>query len=296
LNIKRYSFAIKEKYGSLLSLAVISAHGEDALEFLQGQFSQDLKRLNSGRVAYGFWLNQKGKVMGDAWVQVNSPEACTIFSVSMTADELTERLEAYLIADDVELEDVTAEWQGWWIAGERVRDRVDEGVAGDDAAAWAVPGSWALGWFFAKTPPAWLDQSKCAHVDEWNRARLVAGWPDVPTDLGPGDLPQEGGFADTTISLNKGCYLGQEVMARISAMGRVRRKLMPVMGTGMAPAGDVTEIRQGEKVVGELRSRTSLPDGQWLGLAMMSLAKMQSERPIHLANAGELEILADGTS
>jgi hypothetical protein len=94
--------------------------------------------------------------------------------------------------------------------------------------------------------------------------------PAIPGEFGPQDLPQEAGLETSAISFTKGCYLGQEVMARLHAMGQVRRRLVRVGGPGPAPARNV-ELRQNEKRVGELRAAADDGQGGWLGLAMLNL-------------------------
>lgn len=285
---KRQSFAIDKKYGSLLSPTVLSAEGEDALEFLQGQFSQDLNKRESGRPAYGFWLNQKGKVLGDAWVRVHSPESCTIFSLGMSAEALTARLEDYLIADDVELEDQSGDWKAWWVAGDSAVEWLRQQPIDDASVACVTDQASGLGWYFAPTLPAWPEGWTEGTAEEWSRHRIALGWPEVPVDLGGDDLPQEGGMPEAAVSLNKGCYLGQEVMARISATGRVRRQLCRVGGEGAVPTGDPEELLQGDRTVGTLRSRVDHPDGGWIGLAMMSLGRWDEQGSLQLADGREV--------
>ena len=97
----------------------------------------------------------------------------------------------------------------------------------------------------------------------------LAGIPSVPGDIGPADLPNEGGLEADAISYSKGCYLGQEVMARIKSLGRVRRTLVRVTGT-VAPPAVPAGLWQGERREGELRSAAPTPGG-FDGLALVSV-------------------------
>ena len=105
--------------------------------------------------------------------------------------------------------------------------------------------------------------------DEVELARIRAGVPAIPVDLGPTDLPNEGGLEETAISYTKGCYLGQEVMARLKNLGQVRRRLHLVGGEG-APPPLATPLFQGLRKAGEIRSAAS-EDGGFAALAMLSL-------------------------
>jgi folate-binding Fe-S cluster repair protein YgfZ len=85
-------------------------------------------------------------------------------------------------------------------------------------------------------------------------------------------LPNEGGLEDDAISYTKGCYLGQEVMARLKNLGQVRRRLHLVHGMG-APPKPGSVLYQGDLHVGETRS--AAVDGEnFVTLAMLSLAKL----------------------
>ncbi|WP_221031422.1 YgfZ/GcvT domain-containing protein [Actomonas aquatica] len=266
--------------------------GEDAAEFLQGQFSQDLRGLASGGVAYGFWLGRTGKVEGDSWIVAAGEDAFRVFSRSLLAGALIERLERFIIADDVELADETAAWEAsWW----------------SEAAA-VEPGDSETSTYVLREGGGLLDGSVIRLVKrreglsaaelgadagasqvseaEVEAARIAGGVPRVPVDIGPNDLPQEGGLETIGVSFNKGCYLGQEVMARLKTTGRVRRRLVVVSGDGEVPAAAASELKDGDKVVAELRSRVGLAKGGWVGLAMAGAALAGQE-------AGELQ-RADG--
>src|SRR5690606_6138345 len=111
-------FAKEEIFCEDRTWAVLRVTGEDAFGFLQGQFSQDLRGGVGKGPREGFWLTTKGKVAGHAVVAVRSEEDCLVVSWSQSAGELRERLEGFIIADDVVLEDETADWLAWRIAGE----------------------------------------------------------------------------------------------------------------------------------------------------------------------------------
>ena len=115
------------------------------------------------------------------------------------------------------------------------------------------------------------------------RARIAAGVPAIPGEFGPGDLPQEAGLETVAISFTKGCYLGQEIMARLHAMGQVRRRLMRMAGEGPAPAaGAVLSHAVDGKRAGELRAAVDDGRGGWIGLAMVNLLGLAGSEPLEL--------------
>lgn len=273
--------------------AVLRVTGEDAASFLQGQFTNELRGLTVGAAVYGLWLNQKGKVLADSFVVANGADggfwAVSYFS---PAAGLRQRLEDYIIADDVVVEDLTAEWSAISLLG----SGVGAWFAQEARAGFGFPGrrtkeeNWT--WIF---PSAERERVR-AQLVEWReldtaeleRRRIAAGIPAVPADIGPGDLPGEGGLDAVAISYTKGCYLGQEVMARLKSMGQVRRRLRRVRGPGGAPQVPAPLWQQGRQV-GELRSVVATADG-FAGMAMLSLINLQPELPLALEVAGSAEI------
>jgi folate-binding protein YgfZ len=110
-------------------------------------------------------------------------------------------------------------------------------------------------------------------------------------DIGPRDLPNEGGLEEVAVSYTKGCYLGQEVMARLKNLGQVRRRLHLVQGPGFPPQPG-RPLYQGDRKVGETRSAAA--DGnKFLGLAMLSLVNLDPAVRLSLDPGGvpNLQIL-----
>jgi len=255
--------------------AWLRVSGPDAFSFLQGQNTQDLRPLRDGAAAavYGLWLTVKGKVVGDSFVlRGAAPDEFWVGSYFTPAAALLARLEAFLIADEVTLEDQTPAWTGLSL----LSAANDGPAAGPDA--FRFPGrriaAGNVEWVgrrevaAALPPPAGRE----LNAAEMKLLRLDAGLPAIPEEFGPADLPQEAGLEGVAISFQKGCYLGQEVMARLKAMGQVRRQLWRVAGAGDAVPPPGAPLRGAEdRPAGEIRGAVTDGDGGWIGLAMISL-------------------------
>jgi folate-binding protein YgfZ len=220
------------------------------------------------------WLSLKGKVVGDSFVlRGGAPDEFWVGSYFTPAATLLARLEAFLIADEVTLEDQTSAWTGlsllstapegpaagpdaFRFTGRRVAAGNVEWVGRREVAAALLP------------PP----RGRELDAAQMKLLRLDAGIPAIPEEFGPADLPQEAGLEGAAVSFQKGCYLGQEVMARLKAMGQVRRQLWRVAGEGNLIPAPGTALRGAEdRPVGEVRG--AAPDGRggWIGLAMITL-------------------------
>jgi folate-binding protein YgfZ len=232
-------------------LAVVRVTGEDAAAFLQGQCTADLR---AAPVAEALWLNRKGRVRAHTVVATEPDGSFLLLCPHLPAAELIAVVTANVIADDVVATDESARWGRWilWgegapvVAGGRVLPTRRHGVA-----AWDV-----------LTPPGVVPPGAPGSPGELLAHRVRAGVPAVPVDCGEGEFPQECGL-DAWVSYTKGCYLGQEVMARIQSLGSLRRILRVVAG----PVTAGQELRTPEgKLAGVVRS--AVGDA---GLALVSV-------------------------
>jgi folate-binding protein YgfZ len=235
---------------------------------------------------YGLWLDRKGKVIADSRV-VRSPDDSSflIASLSSLAPAIEAHLGAHIIADDVVLADETALWRGisllgagsgGWLASEPRTGLVFPGRR-DSGENWE--------WVFPDADSASAGEAVSgAHAlaaEDVERMRIAAGIPAVPMDIGPSDLPNEGGLDKDAISYSKGCYTGQEVMARIKSLGRVRRTLVRVRGAGAAPVLPAA-LWLGDRKEGEIRS--AVPEGGgYTGIALVSVTAASGGDPLALA-------------
>lgn len=271
--------------------AWLRASGPDSAGFLQGQFTNDLLTLKPGAAVYGLWLNLKGKVVADSFVVRGAGEdEFWIGSYFSPAAVIRERLESHLIADEVVIENRTEAWMGLTRLG------ADFAANDQPAAGFAFAGRRSRAAAVENVfPLAGLEEVRARwagaqELDEaaMTRRRIEAAIPAVPVDVGPADLPNEAGLETDAISYTKGCYLGQEVMARLKSMGRVRRRLLRVAGHGETIPSLPAPLFGGGKRVGELRSAIAAGDGSggFVGLAMLSLLSLPPDGGLALAADG----------
>jgi folate-binding protein YgfZ len=230
--------------------AVVRVTGEDAAAFLQGQCSADLRGV---ALADALWLNRKGRVLAHTIISKEADGSFLLLCPHLSADEIIAVVTANVIADDVVATDESSLWQKWvvWgdepkLAGAKVFTTQRFGVAAWDMltpVGVAAPG----------------EMANLAELDAW---RIAAGVPAVPANCGANEFPQECGL-EAWVSYTKGCYLGQEVMARIQSMGSLRRILRRV--SGVVVVGQELKSPEG-KVLGTVRSAAGD-----VGLALVSV-------------------------
>jgi hypothetical protein len=257
---------------------VLHVSGPDAATFLQGQFTNDLRNLLPRQSVYGLWLDRKGRVIADSHVLKSGDGAdFWIVSVSSPAPTVARRLGDHIVADEVAIEDETGSWQGvsligagvgtWCASAPRPGLLFPGRRGGTESREWIFPVS------DAGLVKAAVSGAREVSKEETERMRIASGVPLVPVDIGPADLPNEGGLESAAISYSKGCYLGQEVMARLQSRGRVRRALVRVTGPG-APPPVPAALWRADRREGELRS--VVPGAGGLGFEGLALVSVGS--------------------
>ncbi len=240
--------------------AVVRVTGEDAAAFLQGQCTADLRGMGQ---ADALWLNRKGRVQAHTIVVREADGSFLLLCPHLPAEALVPLVTANVIADDVVAQDETPRWRRWLAWG---AEPVGPGVRAFATKRYGAPAWDALSPLDADAPGVVADRA------ELEAARIRAGIPSVPADCGEGEFPQECGL-DAWVSYTKGCYLGQEVMARIQSMGSLRRVLRRVESADGAALVAGADLLVAGKAVGKLRSVSDLH-----GLALVSLELAEGAR------------------
>ena len=252
---------------------------EDAADFLQSQFTNELRPFELGQATYGLWLDVKGKVIADSVVICEGAEQFRVISECCVDELIMTHMERHIIADDVEIE--KGEWTyGFELTAQAVEAlglecpksgrflRIEWGIlysAHDSIYNMVVYVESAAKLVFEKlTDLGFIEIS----VSERGLARIERGRPLVPDEIGAADIPGEGSLEHDAISFTKGCYLGQEVVARMHNVGKAQRGLFVVRGEGVIPELPLALTNRDSKQVGELR--TAYQDGEtWQGVAIL---------------------------
>ena len=188
--------------------------GADRLRYLNGQLSNDLRRLVPGEAMPALLLTAKGKLCADVFVWLDG-ESVIVEADASLKEALPARLERYAVSDDIAFE-LLAPAERWHLFGS-----VSAGRDGLRIRRLGVEG--------VDVTSAPTDVSEAGR-DEVELLRIERGLPRWGSELSEDTLPQEVGLDRTAVDFNKGCYVGQEVVSRIHSVGRVNRHLCGFVG------------------------------------------------------------------
>ena len=265
--------------------------GSDRERFLQGQVSNDVRHVRADAAIYACVMTVKGKMSADIFIR-GEADAYFIDADATLREPLAARLERYIIADDVTLEDITEAITLAHVVAPRSLPPLPPELSSSFGSAHASRyGREGIDVFGPREMldhlRAWLGGGELS-APEAELLRISEGVPRWGLDLAEDTIPVEAGLEARAISYTKGCYIGQEVISRIKSVGHVNHHLRRLRAGFNLRAGDRLE-RDG-KTVGEITSAAAIPGtGGWLALGYL---RHGSENVgMHLRHpSGEVEV------
>jgi tRNA-modifying protein YgfZ len=257
--------------------------GPDAAEYLQGQLTNDVEALEPGEGRYAALLDRKGHMQGDMRVLRERADAILLDTEPEALAAVLRHLTMYSVGREVEVADVSTERTILSLIGPRsaeiagaavlppnacerttvagvecllagTREGIDL-IAGAAAAAERLREALLAAGAVAVSPEA-------AEI-----LRLESGVPRFGAEMGTATMPAEAGIVEDAVSFTKGCYIGQETVARLHYKGKPNRHLQGLRLS--APAEPGAALRLGEKEVGRLGGAAVSPAFGPIGLAIV---------------------------
>jgi folate-binding protein YgfZ len=244
------------------SCDLVWVEGDDAQSFLQGLLTNDVAALQIGETCPSLILDNTGHVRGAMRVHRDGPNAFTLITATGQGAALADLLDEYHFSEAVEVigpepsdlitfldDPPPSELPGADLVVPGLVPGTTDAIGADATAMLAACGR-------PVAPPAELEYR-----------RVAAGLPLFGVDYGAANLVQEAGLDTAYVSFDKGCYLGQETVARVHYRGQVNRRLAGVLLD--APAEPGAAIHSAGKRVGTLTSVARSPGGGHMGLAIL---------------------------
>jgi tRNA-modifying protein YgfZ len=282
--------ALKEEAGFIdrSERGKLLVRGTDAAEYLQGQLTNDVEALEPETGCYAALLDRKGHMQADMRVLRLGGGDLWIDTESETTGTVERHLRMYSIGRDVVVEDATGEWAILSLIGPAApelagtaplspehaqRSYVREGVeilaVGTDLGLDLLVRSDQ-----ARALRELLARSGAAEVSEpaAEILRVESGRPRFGREMTTATIPQEAGIDERAVSFNKGCYIGQETVARLHYRGKPNRHLRGLRLD--APVADRDPIRLGDREIGTVGTAVISPA---LGPIALAVIRREAE-------------------
>jgi len=256
--------------------------GAGAKDFLNGQVTNEVEGLASGQGVYAAFLTHKGKMLGDLRI-LDFGDELFLDTERSALQELFNMIRRFKVGFEVELHKRTVECGLVSLIGPRAREAAGSDVAEHEHANArseldGVPVRLVVtdvGIDVICEAPrtaaviAALEARGAVAIEEAAAEclRVERGRPRYGVDIDDSTIPQEAGLNERAVSFTKGCYVGQETVARLHWRGKPNRHLRGLRLSGVAPPGAVLAL--GEREVGRLGSAVLSPVHGPIGLALV---------------------------
>ncbi len=265
------------------SVTQVEITGGQRTEFLNRLCTNRLDRIQPGEGCETFLADANGRILHHVFVYAG-PESLVLHTAAGLAKSLCAHLDYYLIREDVQFHDRSSQWGELILAGPQSADiarQLAANLPSGDEYIVNVSAEWNgrplmvrrlqergfqnfhIAGDAADMGPLWqalrrLGATACG-MRALETVRIEEGFPVIGLDITEKTLPQEVGRDEKAISLNKGCYLGQEIVARIDSRGAVNKVLSGIrfQTADVPPSGG--ELTHGGQAVGQITSAAYSP-------------------------------------
>jgi folate-binding protein YgfZ len=274
--------------------------GAEAADYLQGQLTNDVEALEPGAGCYSALLDRKGRMQGDMRVLRIAPEELWLDMEPEALEAVRRHLSMYKVGRDVEIDDESAARTIVSVIGPAAVNATGSSPLGPEhshrelelggASYRAVATDLGLDLLLAASQRdalvAALREGDAAEISEAAAeiVRVESGRPRFAREMTTETIPQEAGINERAVSFTKGCYIGQETVARLHYKGKPNRHLRGLRLQAPAVAGDAIVL--GEREVGHVGTSVLSP-----ALGPIALAIVRRE-----AEPGSTVVVGEGIS
>lgn len=285
--------ALREEAGYLpRERAALTVKGADGAEYLQGQLTNDIEALERGQGCYAALLDRKGHLQADMRVLQLEDEEIWLDLETGPAPAVLKHLRTYSIGRDVEIEDASDRWAITSLIGPRSRELAGfQGLAPEHAQGFRewdgievlavatdvgldlitkADGAASLGELLAAAGAVEVSEPAAEII------RVESGRPRFGLDMGPESMPAEADLTERAVDFEKGCYIGQEPVARLHYRGKPNRTLRGLRLS--APAEHGAPLLLGDKEVGRIGTAGLSPAFGPIALAIVRREAAEGDR------------------
>jgi folate-binding protein YgfZ len=275
---------LREEAGAFVrdSRRLVAVTGAEAAEYLQGQLTNDVEALGDGEGCYSALLDRKGHMQGDMRA-LRTADGFILDPEAVAADAVVRHLSMYKVGRDVEVAELGDRLALISVIGPGAAELALAGPAGPEhshrevriGATPARAVATDLGVDLLVAPDAVaavLTELATRGVEQVDEAaaeivRVESGRPRFGREMTTRTIPQEAGINERAVSFTKGCYIGQETVARLHYKGKPNRHLRGLRLEAAAAAGD--PVRLGDRELGEIGTAVLSPARGPIALAIL---------------------------
>lgn len=278
----------------LPSLAIVEVTGADATDFLQSQLSNDIKALAENDSCLAAYCNPKGRMLALFRV-IRRPESYLLLFPAALAEATLKRLRMFVLRSKVTFTDLSEDWAALGIAGAEVEAQLtaaglslpakaDAGSGQESALVVRLRGEQPRALILApqeRMGELWTALAALTPIGEqaWRLLDIRAGVPQILPGAAEKIIPQMANLDLLAgVSFTKGCYPGQEIVARLHYLGNLNRRMYHLtLATAELPVPG-TDVRTADgNLSGEVVMAAPGPGGQVEALAVLQIRRAQDE-------------------
>ncbi|ALG66664.1 YgfZ/GcvT domain-containing protein [Beggiatoa leptomitoformis] len=297
----------------LSTLGLLQVTGNDAEKFLQGQFTNDVRQVNGQRSQRSAWCNAKGRVLY-TFQLIKRDNTYLILLPHEVLDAVQKRLKMFVLRSDVQFTDVSDQLPPIGVVGKNsqqllanalgfsVPEETNASITQEQTTIVRIAGQIPRYIVISdlttqsQTWQALQKHAKPVGTHAWQLLDILAGIPQIATVLSDEFIPQMLNYqAIGGINFKKGCYAGQEIVARMQYLATLKQRLylVKIANSSTTPqAGDNLYGTADTQSIGKLVNIQAHPEGGYVGLAVLNIEQADSN-PVYLqqTNGTVLDLL-----
>jgi folate-binding protein YgfZ len=289
-------------FADLSHYGLVSVHGEDAQAFLQGQLTNDLGAVDAGHSQLSGYCNAKGRLLANFRV-LHRGDSYYLCLPDEMIEGLIKRLRMYVLRSRVTLEDASETFVHLGVSGAdseqdlrsfagEIPETLHAVCQNDRQLIVRVPGIHPSFEIFSDVDTArelWTRlnvHSAPIGAEAWQLLDIQAGIPMIYAQTSEAFVPQMVNLQLIDgVNFKKGCYPGQEIVARMQYLGKLKRRMYKARidtETAPQPGDDIYCSSDPSQSAGKLVSAAAHPDGGYAALAVVQIASAEGEAALHL--------------
>ena len=270
---------------------LIKVHGDDAESFLQNQLTNDVRNVTKTSAQTSAWCSPKGRIIASFMI-FKRDDAYFLSLSHDLLEHVIKKLSMYVMMSKVTIEDATQSLAHIGLSGDTVKDTLK--TLPKNATVLELSGAEPRFEVFAETEElqALSEATQTAADNHWDYLNILSGLPSITQASSEAWIPQMVNFiAVDGVDFKKGCYPGQEVVARLNYLGKTKRRMYHILiDTTDLPEIGASIASKKDSGAGKILNAVINPDGKVEALAVMKIAEADGELTLNSNAVNVLEL------